>query len=212
MKQFGIAAILVLFLTCSSLILFAQKHKIGIDFGYGQTRISDNLQEKGYFSELKGDYWTTGASYFYTLGKSIVDVGSGINLTSRGVENMQLYYLSVPISVDFHYGNVVEFTAGGGVSADILLSSNVNESELPGSNPSIDKKQFRIFFRGGLIYKFNERYWLKMQYNYQVDLSPAYKANKYYGLGPAESFSGWYGADHYLSLSLGVNLGKSISE
>ncbi len=208
MKECGKAAILFLTFSFSTLILLAQNHKIGIDFGYGQTRISDNLQQKEYFGELKGDYWTTGASYFYTLGKSIVDVGSGVNLTYRGVENMQLYYLSIPISVDFHYGNVLEVTAGGGVSADILIASNVNESELPGSNPSVDEKQVRAFFRGGLIYNLNERYWLKMQYNYQFDLSPTYSANKYYGLGPVESFSGWYGNDHYLSLAIGIYLGK----
>ena len=201
-----VKCVLVICILGIAVALSAQEKKVQFQVGSGQTGVSDDFQQERY-DVIKGSFFTMGAVYSKSSKGESLDLGAGLSLAYRSIENLQLMYIRAPVSIDFRFGNVFQPTLGGGAACGFLVYSNVDAAEYPLFETTKNDFQFDLFVRGGFIYKLNPAYSLKIRYTYEFDVAPAFNHNRAYGHGPASSLS-FFGREQYITLGFDITLSE----
>ena len=200
--------IFLLLLTFVTFTVNGQNHLLGVKGGVNWTKVtsSDNFDNNtnyrtGFAVGLSYDYifkrnFTLGADILYNQrGLTSDDIFRDEHGNPTGQKEIMTFnydYLTIPIRVGYHYGNIFYAFTNIGLTPAVLLDAQIsipeiriNETAFPSERHNVTDRVNK-FDVGGIIeigggYKFKDRFWLYTSFSYQRSLTtitnPDYFAN-----------------------------------
>ena len=180
--------------------LNAQESQIGLDIGYGLTKISDDFPLILPGDEDLLDFAMTGFTYSYTLKNLSLSFKSGINYNIRGFTDTRLTYLRIPLGVESRLGKKVQFIIGGGLFLSYLLTFKGTEIDHRFDEYK-NNLQFGFYSNFGIGFQLSPKYNLCLTYQADTDLNKMFKYEIQGGGGEYYTVSK-IGHDSFVKLSL----------
>ena len=163
---------LVCFIFISSAIL-SQENYLGINIGYGSIKFKEargNINLETPFNENK--YTSLELMYYHKPEKASFMIKSGLGYAKRKniKEDYNLSYLSVPVGLDFLFGNKLKFVLGFGIYVGYVASSKSIQNDL-----YFKKFQFGGEINLGFLFVVSEKVSLLSMYQSNFDFLEVYE-------------------------------------
>lgn len=181
--------------------LSAQISQVGFDFGYGLTKMHDDLP-----IILPGDddllnFSLIGINYSYTPKDFSFNIQTGLLYSNRGNNYTEFNYLRIPLGIEYKIGNKVQFIIGGGLFISYLLSYGGAEA-YRSIDENINKFQFGYFGNIGIGFQISPKYILCLNYQAISDITKMFEYTVS-TMGGGDSITKYMrGSDRFIKLSL----------
>ncbi len=201
MKPSSISLLGLLLILLSTSDIKAQGSQIGLDIGYGLTKISDDFPIILPGDDDLLDFAMIGIAYSYTPKRLSMSFKLGLNYNNRGFNITRLTYIKIPLGVESKLGKKVQFILGGGLFLSYLLTSQ-GGTEIDYSFDRY-KNNLQIGFYGniGIGFQLSPKYNLCLTYQADTDINNMFEYETQGGGGDYYTVSK-IGHDSFVKLSL----------
>jgi opacity protein-like surface antigen len=202
-KLINLPQALILSLLLISTISYAQEKSIGVNLGFGTAEMNESnsgiLNQEAF--TLK-NYKLIEFFYTHKFENAPFLIKSGVIFNKREIEkgNYDLSYISVPLGLDFVFGNKIQLVIGGG-----FYTGTIIQSKGFGSTNILNNFQFGAEVNAGFNFQLSERLKLLAAYQINQDITKTYDKTTF-SPGGAPYQEQMIGSDYYLKFGLSYQL------